>query len=406
MRRSASSLILLFSLLSLTCNVARLANGIANQTDEDQTGPVGALQLVVGPALYTIQGFVLAPGGTAPVQGCWVSTYDPISNSSIGSWTDASGHYNYSTTAGTFIFDVWPPPTLPDYAHYQELGFIVSNDITKNVTLVYGTRVDVSVDRISVFSGTRLTVEGTVRLTNGTTWNRGQVTVYIDGSPHANATLNGDGFYLSVIQVPLSMAFGSHSVRVELVPNEPWIGESQARAQVYVYNTPLIMVTAVIIVAVPSFAVYRTRRKRPGVAPVPAPMALPLEAETYPLEKYPLEEETGYSPETLTAMVEAEHDHSAKTRKSHSLAQDLIDQKLGETRGKSETHWEYFHRVTKKVPNVEDSLKRLSELFESAEYSQAPMGRAQSEEAMKLLLRVREEIGGQNEPEYRNEYQA
>jgi hypothetical protein len=70
----------------------------------------------------------------------------------------------------------------------------------------------------------------------------------------------------------------------------------------------------------------------------------------------------------------------------------MLGQKLHEEPHESETHWEYFHRVTKKVPNVEDSFKRLSELFELAEYSQTPIGRAQSEEAMKLVLRVREEI--------------
>jgi hypothetical protein len=59
-----------------------------------------------------------------------------------------------------------------------------------------------------------------------------------------------------------------------------------------------------------------------------------------------------------------------------------------------------------KVPNVGDSFKCPSELFELAKYSQTPMGRAQSEEATKLLLRVREEIEGQNKHEYGNEYQV
>jgi 4-amino-4-deoxy-L-arabinose transferase-like glycosyltransferase len=88
--------------------------------------------------LFTLQGYIFAPGGTSPVPKCWVSLYDAAFDVSYGSWTDERGYYNFTTNSGTFVFDVWPPPTSY-YAHYQETNFIVSGSITKNVTLTSKT---------------------------------------------------------------------------------------------------------------------------------------------------------------------------------------------------------------------------------------------------------------------------
>lgn len=108
----------------------------------------------------------------------------------------------------------------------------------------------------------------------------------------------------------------------------------------------------------------------------------------------------------MTSMIKGEHGHTAKVRRSYELARTMLDQKLDEESPESETHWEYSSRVTKKVPGVEDVFKRLSELFELAEYGQTSIGSAQSDEATKLLLKLREELWGENRQEYQNEFQA
>jgi 4-amino-4-deoxy-L-arabinose transferase-like glycosyltransferase len=92
--------------------------------------PHGKVEMI----LYKVQGYVFAPDGITPLPRCWVSVYSRDFDTSWGSWTDEKGHYLFSTSGGTFIFDVWPPSTS-DYSHYQEVNFIVSGSLTKNVTL-------------------------------------------------------------------------------------------------------------------------------------------------------------------------------------------------------------------------------------------------------------------------------
>jgi len=262
-----------------------------------------------------------------------------------------------------------------------------------------------SVDRTSLFSGMSVTIQGTVTLANGTVWKYGQAKVYLDGSLSATEMPNAEGAFSSTVQLPIGTNFGWHALKVKYIPDEPSISGSEATVPVFILNTPLITIASGVVIGLLSLSVYRViKKRRPPVLAAPTLVQLPVIEKPSP-EAYP-PEMGEYSAEGLTSMIEAEHDHAAKVRRSYRLAQAMLGKKLDEEPHESETHWEYFHRVTKKAPNVEDSFKRLSELFELAEYSQTPMGRAQSEEATKLLLRVREEIGGENKQEYGNEYQV
>jgi hypothetical protein len=267
------------------------------------------------------------------------------------------------------------------------------------------TRVSFSADRTSLFSGMSIKIQGTVTLTNGTVWKYGQAKVYLDGSFSAIEMPNAEGVFSSTIQLPIGTNLGWHLLKVKYAPDESSISGSEATVPVFVLNTPLITIASGVVIGLLSLSVYRVIKKR-RIPVLAAPTLPQLPVEEKPLPETHPPEMGEYSVGGLTSMIEAEHDHAAKVRRSYRLAQAMLGEKLDEEPNESETHWEYFHRVTKKAPKVEDSLKRLSELFELAEYSQAPMGRAQSEEATKLLLRVREEIGGQNKREHGNEYQV
>ena len=70
----------------------------------------------------------------------------------------------------------------------------------------------------------------------------------------------------------------------------------------------------------------------------------------------------------------------------------MINQKLGESPRIGETHWEYLLRVTKSIPEISDTFKRLTEIYELVEYSPYAIEPAQSREATELLLELREEI--------------
>ncbi len=366
------------------------------------------LQLVVGVSMYTVQGYVMSPDGTTPVLGCWVSIYEPASNATIGSRTDNKGYYSLLAGEGIFVFDLSPPSTSPSYANYREVNFAVSSDIWKNMTLRYGTQVAMKMDRTSLFSGEELAVEGTVRLVNDTLWKQGHASVFVDSFYYDSTTVREDGSFLSQIQLPMNVGFGSHTIKVEYFPDEPWLAPSEATTQVYVYNTEVIVFAAFAVLTASSAMVYRIARNRhaaglvPSVLPVAVapPSVLPEPAVAEPLSK------DEYSAERLAYLIKAEHGDTAKVSRSYRLARAMLDQKLDREPVESETHWEYFSRIAKEVPNVEDLFRRLSELFELAEYSQTPIQRAQSEEAARLLLKLREEIWGEDRQEYGNEYQA
>jgi hypothetical protein len=317
-----------------------------------------------------------------------------------------------TNSTGQFHFGFSIPLSVGSGGHNVTAAFPAIGDAyaPSNTTLplnieLLEAHVNFSADRTSLFSGMSVTIQGTVTLTNGTVWKYGQAKVYLDGSLSATEMPNAEGVFSSTIQLPIGTNFGWHLLKVKYNPDESSISGSEATVPVFVLNTPLITIASGVVIGLLSLSVYRAiKKRRTPVLAAPTLPQLPVVEMPSP-EAYP-PEMGEYSVQGLTSMIEAEHDHAAKVRRSYRLAQAMLGQKLHEEPHESETHWEYFHRVTKKAPNVEDSFKRLSELFELAEYSQAPMGRAQSEEATKLLLRVREEIGGQNKQEYGNEYQV
>jgi hypothetical protein len=282
-------------------------------------------------------------------------------------------------------------------------GYAPSNATLPLTIELFEAHVDLSAARTWLFSGTSVTIQGTVMLSNGTAWKYGQAKVYLDGSFSATEMPNAEGVFSSTVQLPIGTNFGWHMLKVKYTPDESSVSGSEAAVPVFVLNTPLMTIASGVVIGLLSLSVYRViRKRRAPVLAVPTLVQLPVIEKPSP-EAHP-PEMGEYSVAGLTSMIEAEHDHAAKVRRSYRLTQAMLGQKLHEERHESETHWEYFQRVTKKAPNIEDSLKRLSELFELAEYSQTPMGRAQSEEATKLLLKMREETGGQDRQEYGNEY--
>jgi hypothetical protein len=317
-----------------------------------------------------------------------------------------------TNSTGQFHFGFSIPLGVSSGSHNVTVAFVAIGDrySPSNASLplsieLLETRVNFSADRTSLFSGMSITIQGTVTLANGTAWKYGQAKVYLDGSLSATEMPDAQGAFSSTIQLPIGTNLGWHLLEVKYTPDESSISGAEATVPVFVLNTPLITIASGVVIGLLSLSVYRAIKKRR--TPVPAAPTLPqLPVVEKPVPEAHPPEMGEYSAEGLISMIEAEHDHAAKVRRSYRLAQAMLGQKLHEEPHENETHWEYFHRVTKKAPNVEDTFKRLSELFELAEYSQAPMGRAQSEEATKLLLRVREAIGGQNKQEYGNEYQA
>jgi len=297
--------------------------------------------------------------------------------------TDARGHFLFgfpvprTASNGTHAVTVTFAPTLDRYS---------GGNVTLTLTVeLHTTRTEILLDRTAVLSGATLTINGTVTLANGTPWRYGRVHVYLDDSLLTNAVVMEDGTFLLAVQVPPDASFGPHAIGVQYSPDEAWVEGSEAVAQVYVYNT-LVLVMAVVGVAVASslgaYAIVRSRRAArisPFGPPEPSPVVTPPTREEYPRE-------------SLTAAIQAEPDDAAKVRRSYRLAQSLMEQGIGQAPRESETHWEYFSRITSKSPHFADLLRRLVELYELAEYSPFPIGTDQSREAMEIVLRLREQV--------------
>jgi hypothetical protein len=293
---------------------------------------------------------------------------------------------------GSFWYVFSVPITLSNGTHVVTAAFPARGEAfaPSNATLpfvveILGTRCLISTDRSSLFSGMSLVVNGSVAYVNGTAPTGSNVTILLDGTAYTNATIRDDGSFVSVIQLPIWAAFGSHSIRAKYLSDLPWVKGSEAVAGVFIYNTPLIIFAAVSIPAASSLGFYLFRRRKRTV--VLAPVALP---EPVALEK-PARVEL--SPEDLISAIKAENAPAARIRKSYFFAQAVMNQMIGESPRTGETHWEYFSRITKLVPRINDALKRLVELYELAEYGPYPIEAAQSREATEILLELREEIG-------------
>lgn len=328
--------------------------------------------------LVVVNGILTSETGV-PLQGRTVTiTLDQtfLGNTTTGVTGQFSFGFSVPTSAsnGTHVLNARFDPTNDRFASTDtSLSLIVE---------LIATHVLINVDRSSVLSGTSLTVNGGVTYDNGTVSNRGNLTVFVDGQPFLTKAANGT--FRFEIQLSLGLGFGSHSIQVTFTPSDSWVQASSAARQVYVFNTPLIVVVAVGVATI-SAAGYSIRRRRARVA---VPRLMP--PQPVPLEKMPLREE--FAPKSLIAAVNAEPDHASKVRKSFRLAQALIDRRIQEPRRDSETHWEYYDRVSKRAPQIKDTLKRLVELFEVTEYGPDPAEGTHTHQATEILLKLREEV--------------
>src|SRR3989304_10093657 len=86
---------------------------------------------------FNISGYVLDADGHG-VAGAMIIFNVPQIVPAV--YSDSSGHYVISAPAGTYHVNVWPPFDS-NYINYDEPGFVVGSDMTKNITLQSGYKV-------------------------------------------------------------------------------------------------------------------------------------------------------------------------------------------------------------------------------------------------------------------------
>jgi hypothetical protein len=362
------------------------------------TGIAAAHLVLADNVTYTVQGHIFAPGGASPLLGCWVSVYDASTEKTVGSWTDEQGHYNFTVNSGTFVFDVWPPPAS-HYDRYHEVNFVVSSDTVKDVTLAFlKTQIVLRADQAYIFSGTTLVVGGNVELTNGTAWKSGRVRVYFDGLLSSNATVKDDGSLTSSIQLPIGIVLGWHQAKVEFVSDEPWLEGSVATMQVFVLNTPMVIVVAAVIAGVSSVIAYGSvsKRRKGRILPgQPTPVAT---VQTLPVELPPPAEERRIEKEApnvrvlldlLTELVQRDYSRSKelmdilqKFRESTLNRQGTEDRDKTRTTNSSSTSDQgVIKSVTAKPAKMVQKTEQLKQTEDTAK-KQVSKGRRQSSSAL------------------------
>jgi len=294
---------------------------------------------------------------------------------------------------GSFRSDFSVPGNLANGTHTVSVIFQASNDFVQsaNATLPFTlvrvaseTRLSLG-DRFAV-SGMGLTVSGTVSYeNNGSPLEfpnpSGIARIYIDGVPHGYVSVKDNGIFASVIQLPVGLSFGSHSIMVQYEPEAPWVEGSRAQTQIYVFNTPLMMASVGIVVIV-AF-VYVAIRKRSTARAI-------LEVSEEPLEERGAE--VKFSESNLLAKVGAQEDNRSKIRMAFNAAREIIKHGVGEEPQEHETASEYLSRISKVVPSLMTSLTCLVELFELAEYSPLEIDRKHAQHAERLLLELRDQV--------------
>jgi len=81
-------------------------------------------------------------------------------------YSDSSGYYSISAPAGTYHVNVWPPFDS-NYIHYDEPGFVVGSDMTKNITLYSGYKVS---GYVSFSNGTPVVGAAVIFRNSANTW--------------------------------------------------------------------------------------------------------------------------------------------------------------------------------------------------------------------------------------------
>ncbi|MBN1357864.1 PQQ-binding-like beta-propeller repeat protein, partial [Candidatus Bathyarchaeota archaeon] len=113
-----------------------VVNGVAYVGSDD--GYLYAFGSSIQPAAsYEISGYILDENGNG-IEGAHIIFNVPELVPSVTS--DASGYYVISAPAGTYHVNVWPPFDS-NYINYDEPGFTVTSDMTKNITLQSGYKV-------------------------------------------------------------------------------------------------------------------------------------------------------------------------------------------------------------------------------------------------------------------------
>jgi hypothetical protein len=313
-----------------------------------------------------------------------------LDNSPIGNVT--------SEVTGNFLFTFQLPGTIADGKHTLQVLFNPVAEVLapSNSTLSFDVQRENATIRTgtapaNVLSGTGFTVVGTITF-NNTIGNpgtlSGNATALLDGRPFASSRIGEDGHFSLTIPIPLGSNFGTHSIEIRYVPNDPRVDTAIEIIQIHIYDTPILVALPAVI----AFGAFFARRQRGARA---RRLTTQLITETQGEPTIAIPEITSTLIKTIPVdwkdafrAIDAEENTTRRIIMCYRVAQTFVSTQLNERRRESETHWEFYHHVVRLKPWTENDLRTLVVLFELAEYSPFKLAvsqGAQAEEGLKNL---------------------
>jgi hypothetical protein len=247
------------------------------------------------------------------------------------------------------------------------------------------------------------------------------VQIELDGNSMGNAATVGGGLFSFNLTIPSGTTAGTHSVTVSYASDQDVFASANATLQLTVIaaapsstttstttsnstqgvaqiTAPSAITVGTLDVAILAIvagaslasiyvAVKRRKRTEPVTLQVQSPQPIPISAPTSATPA-PSAAESGeknlgtrWSTEAALKELESQSDEGAKVGTAYQLVQELLEERFGLLPSMSETHWEYFSRAIQLVPELEDPLRRIVELFELSQYAPQPATQKQSEAA-------------------------
>ena len=325
----------------------------------------------------------------------------PLANRTVAFLLDDNNLGGVETeNDGTFIFNYQVPTSATDGDHTLHVQFMPRAEIfgasaVELPLIVQRDQMVISTTPFlkAILSGFGMKSTGTVFFVQNSNSHqgtlRGNVTIMLDGVPSASSVVSDDGTFSLNLPIPLNVNFGLHSVELVYVPADPRMGTAVKTDQVYVYNTPYVALMASAAVLAPQLILALRRKRRASAVALPQGVTGPSEEPLIVVGevKVPMSMSDWNSG---LKVAQAEKDASRKIVMCYRLVQNLIGSKLNEYLDNTETHWEFYKRVVNLKPRLIPDLRRITELFEIAEYSQFTMRVSEGNEVLGRLLIIRD----------------
>ena len=331
-----------------------------------------------------VTGTLTTPLGVPLANRTLTFTFD---NTLLGSGMTGNG--------GGFQYAFQVPALAENGNHSLLVFFTPRHEIlaTSNVTLPLRvtrqeTATSISSSSSQLFSGTSVTVTGGISKSASTSSSlSGNLILTLDGLKYASIPIGEDGTFSSTIPIPFAATLGNHVVGVIYTPDDPRLDGSDASVQFYVFNTPIVIAVVLCSGLAPGVLVVAHRRRR---ARIVAEQEVSVEEPAASLNVGDLLRGREANWDMVLATVAAESMPSKLVSITFRLIQTMINNMMGQRTKLSETHREFYNRVTRLKPALGVVLKPLVELFEVAEYGPFALEAAKGDEAKRVLLSMRE----------------